>query len=97
MAKATRRAPRRRPARDPRMWDRGAKHRPRPFVRHAPVALLAAALVGVFWASRPTWSSEMRLWKAVGDAALVLLVVTLALGPAARLGRWATPLLPWRR
>lgn len=39
----------------------------------------------------------MRLWKAVGDTSLVLLVVTLALGPLARLrpgtGRW----LPWRR
>ncbi len=39
----------------------------------------------------------MRLWKAVGDAAFVLLLVTLALGPVARLARSATRALPWRR
>ena len=39
----------------------------------------------------------MRLWKAVGDAAFILLVVTLALGPVARLARSTTRFLPWRR
>ena len=39
----------------------------------------------------------MRLWKAGGDAAFVLLLVTLSLGPAARLSRRVTRLLPWRR
>lgn len=39
----------------------------------------------------------MRLWKAVGDASFVLLLVTLSLGPAARLFRAFTRLLPWRR
>lgn len=50
-----------------------------------------------FWWSRPQWDPEMRLWKAVGDASLVLLVVTLAVGPLARLWRGARPALPWRR
>ncbi len=39
----------------------------------------------------------MRLWKAIGDASLVLLLAPLSLGPVARLrpsaGRW----LRWRR
>ncbi len=70
---------------------------PGPLVRHLGVAMLGAALVGVFWATRPTWSPEMRLWKAVGDAGFVLLLVTLSLGPLARLTRSATRLLVWRR
>ena len=61
------------------------------------MAALAVALIGLFWATRPTWDSEMRLWKAVGDAAFVLLLVTLAVGPLARVVRPAVPLLPWRR
>ncbi|NNC81368.1 MAG: hypothetical protein HKN94_14590 [Acidimicrobiales bacterium] len=39
----------------------------------------------------------MRLWKAVGDAAFVLLVSALAVGPIARLVRSARGLLRWRR
>lgn len=66
-------------------------------VRHAVVAVLGVALVGLFWASRPRWSAEMRLWKAVGDSAFVLLLLTLAVGPLARLVRALTPLLAWRR
>jgi len=70
---------------------------PRPIIRHALVAALAGTLVWVFWSSRPTWDGEMRLWKAVGDAAFGLLVLTLAVGPLARLARPATRLLAWRR
>ena len=39
----------------------------------------------------------MRLWKAVGDAAFVLLLITLSLGPLARIARSARPALAWRR
>ena len=40
----------------------------------------------------------MRLWKsAVGNAAFVLLLVTLSLGPLARIARPVTRLLRWRR
>lgn len=66
---------------------RAVQTRSRPVVRHLLVIGLAAALLAGFWASRPTWSAEMRLWKAVGDAALVLLVLALALGPLARMNR----------
>ena len=68
-----------------------------PVLRHVTVAAAAVALVGFFWSTRPTWDGEMRLWKAVGDAAFVFLLVTLSLGPAARLHRPLTRLLPWRR
>lgn len=66
-------------------------------VRHIAVGILAALLVALFWWSRMEWSPEMRLWRAVGDAAVVLLFATLALGPAARLSAIAAKLLPWRR
>ena len=39
----------------------------------------------------------MRLWRAFGDAAVVLLFASLALGPAARLSRVTARALPWRR
>ena len=39
----------------------------------------------------------MRLWRAVGDAAVVLLLASLAIGPAARLSASAGRLVPWRR
>ena len=66
-------------------------------LRHAGALALATASFAVFWASRPMWDPEMRLWKAVGDAALVLLLVTMAVGPVARLWRPARRALPWRR
>jgi methionine sulfoxide reductase heme-binding subunit len=65
--------------------------------RHTVVGASAAALVFLFWESRPEWDSEMRLWKALGDAGFVLLIVTLAAGPAARLWPTARRLLRWRR
>lgn len=73
------------------------RRRVRPLVRHLTAAALAAALVGLFWATRPTWDGEMRLWKAVGDAGFVLLLITLGLGPMARIARPVSRLLPWRR
>lgn len=85
---------------DPTNSDRGPlsrRARTSPLGRHLIVAVLATALVWSFWATRPTWSSDMRLWKAVGDAAFVLLLIALSLGPAARLYRPLTRLLPWRR
>lgn len=61
------------------------------------VGALSALLVAGFWASRPEWSPDMRLWRAVGDAAILLLFGSLALGPAARLWSLAGKVLSWRR
>ena len=65
--------------------------------RHGVLLAVAASLVGLFWASRPEWDPEMRLWKAVGDGGLLLLLVTVTIGPLARLFRPFRRLLPWRR
>ena len=66
-------------------------------VRHAVTAAVTALLLLGFWLSRMEWSPDMRLWRAVGDAAAVLLFASLALGPAIRLFRPLGRLLPWRR
>lgn len=71
--------------------------RRRRLARHVVVAASSAGLVGIFWAARSNWVSEMRLWKAVGDAAFVLLIAALAVGPIARLVPSARGLLRWRR
>ena len=54
------------------------------FRRHVIVGSAGAVLIYIFWLSRPDWVGEMRFWKAVGDASLILLYLTLILGPAAR-------------
>ena len=66
-------------------------------MRSAAIGLLALALVGLFWASRPQWVADMRLWRAVGDASVVLLALSLAIGPAGRLFPVLSPLGRWRR
>lgn len=70
---------------------------PGSFGRHMRAATAGSALFFVFWWSRPTWDPEMRLWRAFGDASLVLLAASLALGPLARLWPRLAPLLPLRR
>ena len=66
-------------------------------VRSAVVGLLSLVLVGVFWASRPQWTADMRLWRAVGDASIVLLALSLAVGPAGRLFPAVARISRWRR
>lgn len=77
--------------RQPRPWSS------RVWVRHGVILGMALVATWLFWASRPQWSADMRLWKAIGDASLVLLLATVALGPLARLWRPARRLLSWRR
>lgn len=67
------------------------------FLRHALIGSLSAVTVYVFWLSRPEWVSEMRLWRAFGDASTMLLLLTLAIGPVARLWKPAAKFVPWRR
>jgi sulfoxide reductase heme-binding subunit YedZ len=69
----------------------------RRWIRHLTMALCSAGLVGIFWATRSNWVDEMRLWKAVGDAAYVLLLAALALGPITKLIPSTRSLLRWRR
>lgn len=65
--------------------------------RHVFVACAALVIGSLFWWARPDWDAEMRLWKAVGDTAYVLLLATMAVGPLARLARPARSWLRWRR
>jgi len=69
----------------------------RRWLRHLGAAALSGALVWFFWWTRPNWSSDMRLWKAVGDASYVLLLVTLILGPLAKLVPSTRSWVKWRR
>lgn len=65
--------------------------------RHLVVAGMSFGLTWFFWSTRPNWVPEMRLWKAVGDAAYVLLIASLTLGPLARLMPATRPWTRWRR
>ncbi|WP_341360957.1 ferric reductase-like transmembrane domain-containing protein [Georgenia sp. M64] len=66
-------------------------------VRHSVLAVATLVLVFAFWRSRMEWTPDMRLWRALGDAAVVLLFASLAMGPAARLSAVAARALSWRR
>ncbi len=65
--------------------------------RHTVVGLLSALLTYLFWLSRPEWVAEMRFWRAVGDASLILLYLTLVLGPVTKFLPSVGILLPLRR
>ena len=65
--------------------------------RHGIVALASIVLALPFWFGRLNWVWDMRLWRAVGDSALLLLFFTLAIGPIARLWPPAARLVSWRR
>ncbi len=65
--------------------------------RHLIVGLIGAALIYLFWLSRPQWSADMRFWRAVGDGSLILLYVTLMLGPVAGFIPRARIFLSYRR
>lgn len=65
--------------------------------RHAIVGLIALGFWAIFWFTRLEWDPEMRFWRAIGDADLLLLIVALTLGPLAKLWPVFGQLLPWRR
>lgn len=67
------------------------------FKRHTTAGLLAALIIYIFWLSRPEWSADMRLWRAVGDSSFMLLFLTLIIGPLSRLWKPGLRMLTWRR
>jgi sulfoxide reductase heme-binding subunit YedZ len=67
------------------------------FGRHLLAATVAAVLVFSVWQMHASWSPDMRLWKAFGGASLGMLWFAVFIGPAARLWRPLTRLVPWRR
>ncbi|MBA3909942.1 MAG: hypothetical protein C0524_08640 [Rhodobacter sp.] len=66
-------------------------------VRHGLTALVAAGLVAGFATVHAEWSPMHRWNRAIGDASLVLVALSVGLGPLARLLRPAQQLLPFRR
>lgn len=66
-------------------------------LRHGLVALLSAGLVLIFAAIHGEWSPMHRWNRALADASLVLVALSMGLGPLARLLRPAVLVLPYRR
>lgn len=69
----------------------------RPILRHLLVILLGMGLLAAFAGVHAQWSPMHRWNRAVGDASLVLVVLSVSLGPLSRLLRALSPLLPFRR
>lgn len=65
--------------------------------RHTFIGSLAIFVVYLFWLSRPELSSDVRLWRALGDTGFSFLFITLVIGPLAKLWRSALRLVSWRR
>ena len=65
--------------------------------RHLSVGLAAAGLVLAFGAVHGQWSPMHRWNRAFGDASLVLIALSMAVGPLARLFRPAVRWLRFRR
>lgn len=65
--------------------------------RHLLVAATAGLLAFGAWLLYSTWSPDMRLWKAFGAASIGLLWFAVFIGPAAKLWKPLTRLVPWRR
>ena len=66
-------------------------------IRHLCVVIIAALGTYVFLESRAEWS-EMHRWnRAVGDMSLLLVAVSMVLGPLSRLWRRFQKFIPWRR
>ncbi len=69
----------------------------RTLMRHVVVVITAAALVYAFSLVHGQWSPMHRWNRAFGDAAVLLLALTMTLGAAPRIFRVCAKWLPWRR
>ncbi len=65
--------------------------------RHLIVLVAAAVGTFIFLESRAQWS-EMHRWnRAIGDVSLVMIALSMAIGPLARLAPRLRAAIPWRR
>ena len=69
----------------------------RTLVRHAVVAIFATGLVFGFASVHAEFSPMHRWNRAFGDASMLLVALSVALGPMARFVRTAVRVLPFRR
>ena len=65
--------------------------------RHVAVLALAALFTLLFLLSRGQWSGMHKWNRAMGDASLVLVALSMMIGPLARLFARTRKFLPWRR
>lgn len=66
-------------------------------IRHGIVAAIATGLVLGFAAGHATWNPMHRWNRALADISLVLIALSMGLGPLTRFLRAAVPALPFRR
>jgi len=69
----------------------------RTLFRHFGVLLLAVLLTYLFLLVHGKWVPMHRWNRAFADASLILLAVTMSLGPAVRLWNRLSWIIPWRR
>lgn len=81
----------------PKTPSRSKPNRRRTLMRHVVVLIAAATLVYAFSLVHGQWSPMHRWNRAFGDAAVLLLALTMTLGAAPRLFRASAKWLPWRR
>lgn len=67
------------------------------FARHFFVASLGALLTYLFFKSYPQWGIDHAMWRSFAHTAFVLLVLSLILGPLAKLWRPFNRFISWRR
>ncbi len=65
--------------------------------RHLVVLFLVGAGIYAFGESRAEWSAMHRWNRAVGDVSLVLISISMAIGPLARMWPWFRRFIPFRR
>jgi len=65
--------------------------------RHLVVLLVAGFGAFAFMETRAEWSEMHRLNRAVGDMSIVLIALSMAFGPLARLWAGFRTIIPWRR
>jgi methionine sulfoxide reductase heme-binding subunit len=60
--------------------------------------LISLLIIIGFWLSRTDLGADARIWRALGDAAFMLLAITLIIGPLAKLFPMKfAKLISWRR
>lgn len=67
------------------------------FIRHLLLFILSSFFVYFVWRVNPTWSPDMRLWKAFGGWSFVLLFFIVFIWPAAKLCKPLNKLIKRRR
>jgi len=75
----------------------GIKTKKELLFRHLLIGIGAFLLVYIFWLLRPDILGNQRLWRSLGDSSYVLLFLTLAIGPLAKLKQSFQKIIAWRR